>query len=315
VLLEVLYGTGSQHPVAYLFCAFAGIAGLLQREHPSGPKRVTAVWILLWVLIALAAVFGGFRTAAYWGLASMYTAAAINLQNRLTAGIGRFVIVFSLGIFTATFAFHSLVLLHPFLRPIHDEIWSLQKYFLSVGLLMTLLEQELKTNQWLVAHDTLTGLPNRRQMDACLLHAIATGNAGVLLLDLEDFKKINDSMGREAGNEILQRIAGVLGQITETDETLTRFSGGSFAIVSSRSLAHLPRVLQALIAEPMAVHAHQVQLGTSIGTAFFPADANGYEGAQAAAELVRVADRRMNRNKGGGKGDFLGRWPGLSQIH
>lgn len=315
VLLEIFYGAGCQRPAAYVFCALAGIAGVIQSAGLHRPKYLTVGWILLWMLIACAAVFDGYRTAAYWGLASVYGIAAMNLWKRLPSGIGKFVIVSALGVFAATFTVHSWVLLHPFLRPVTDEIWAFQKFFLSIGFVIALLEQEVKTNHWLVAHDTLTGLPNRRHMDGSLLETILTGQAGVLLLDIDGFKKINDSMGREVGDDVLQRIALLLAQIIEADETLSRFSGARFVIVSPRSVSHLPQVLQALIAEPMDIDENHIQLTASAGTASFPVDAKGYKGQQAVAELLRVADRRMNQNKSGNKTSFLARWPSLTQMH
>jgi len=315
VLLQVLYGSGCIRPASYCFCALAGIAGVVRSEGIRRQKYLTIGWIALWVMIGLAAWFGGFRTAAYWGLAGTYIAAAINLWRRMPKGIGRIAACTSLGIFALTFTTHSWVLIHPFLRPLSDSIWTLQNYFVSLGFVIAMLEVEIKTNHWLIRHDTLTGLPNHRVLEANLLQMVETGSAAVLLIDLDDFRKVNASMGREAGDEALQRIATLLSQIIEADELLVRFGGDRFVIASPRNLSHLTYVLQALIAEPMLIDDIHTQFTASVGTADFPADTKNLTRHQAIAELLHVSERRMNQNKRGDKTAFLARWPSLSRIH
>lgn len=125
--------------------------------------------------------------------------------------------------------------------------------------------------------DVLTGLPNRRALDRVLDEASARmaldgGAVGLISLDLDGFKDVNDTLGHQAGDELLARVAARLRQVTRADDVLLRLGGDEFAVV----LPNLTDGPQAewvaerylrVLDEPVRLGARLEQLRTSIGVA------------------------------------------------
>jgi diguanylate cyclase (GGDEF)-like protein/PAS domain S-box-containing protein len=166
-----------------------------------------------------------------------------------------------------------------------------------------LLEDELERRAFF---DALTGLPNRAVFRDRLEHALArSGRVGdalaVLLLDLDGFKLVNDSLGHDAGDELLVAVGARLQGCLRSGDTVARLGGDEFAIlledaaseVSAVALAE--RLLEALAA-PFDVRGREVFIGASIGVSLH-AGASGLPD-----ELIRNADAAMYAAKGGGKG-------------
>jgi len=155
-------------------------------------------------------------------------------------------------------------------------------------------------------HDALTGLPNR----AFLLERLAelsrerkNARLAVMLLDLDDFKRINDSKGHHAGDQLLIEIAARLENALGEGGLVTRLGGDEFAIVvplAGDEHDVSPRIvaLQAALAVPFLVDGDVVFTSCSIGVAF-----RGEEGASPAA-LLRDADTAMHRAKLQGRGGY-----------
>ncbi len=155
--------------------------------------------------------------------------------------------------------------------------------------------------------DHLTELPNRRLFLDRLSHRIAQAQRrvgsrfGVLFLDLDDFKLINDSLGHAAGNEVLQRMARRLERCIRAGDTVTRWGGDEFVVLldevvdsaGAEVVAH--RIADAL-ETPVEVDGHRVQLAASIGIVV------GSEHDPDPEGLVGQADTAMYRAKGQGKG-------------
>jgi diguanylate cyclase (GGDEF)-like protein/PAS domain S-box-containing protein len=155
----------------------------------------------------------------------------------------------------------------------------------------------------LATHDSLTGLHNRyscmRALDAALTRAGGTGRSvGVLFIDLDRFKEVNDAYGHQAGDQALQEIGRRLSVFGGASTTVARISGDEFVIVledaeldEARGLAEL--LLQRL-ALPIRAGAHQVTVGASIGIAI-----DGEE--QTPDELLGNADAAMYAAKANGR--------------
>jgi diguanylate cyclase (GGDEF)-like protein len=148
-------------------------------------------------------------------------------------------------------------------------------------------------------HDSLTGLPNRLLFKDRLDQAIGlarrhSAKFGLLYLDLDKFKPVNDTLGHSAGDELLKGVATrIRGQLRESD-TVARVGGDEFIVilhdVQWREDAEVvARKIIAALAAPFRLGPRQqnVAIGASIGVAMYPADAQG------ADALVKAADAAM----------------------
>jgi len=151
--------------------------------------------------------------------------------------------------------------------------------------------------------DDLTGLPNRRALYADVpvrLAAIGTHQAALLLLDLDRFKEVNDSLGHHVGDRLLIQVGTRLaGHLRETD-LLARLGGDEFAILlddtNREQAVAVATGLRALLAEPFTLEGISLRTDVSIGIALFPEQGNDL------SELLRRADMAMYGAKAGRAG-------------
>ncbi len=163
------------------------------------------------------------------------------------------------------------------------------------------VEEELR---FVASHDPLTRLPNRLLLHDRLSQALAGARrgekaVGVLLVDLDQFKTVNDSLGHRAGDELLKAVAArLLAQIRESD-TAARMGGDEFVAVvgeldSPEGADIAARRLAACFERPFQVEGEQLHLSASVGASVFPADGETIE------ELLKHADLALYRAKQGG---------------
>jgi diguanylate cyclase (GGDEF)-like protein/PAS domain S-box-containing protein len=155
--------------------------------------------------------------------------------------------------------------------------------------------------------DGLTGLFNRRQLGETLAESMrqalrANGTLALLILDLDRFKQINDSLGHEIGDRVLLDTAERLKTCLRQGDFVARIGGDQFALVVQRvdhrgAESAAQRVLEA-ISRPCSVDGLQFTMTCSVGVALFPTD--GEDGD----ELVRHAETAMQRAKQGGRAGF-----------
>ena len=164
---------------------------------------------------------------------------------------------------------------------------------------------------YLAHHDTLTGLANRslfKQRIATAEQALATDGApfGILMLDLDRFKTVNDSLGHAAGDDLLKQAARRLQDTLRSSDTLARLGGDEFAIVQSspREAGLNPRERAVILAsriideltQPFKIDGHSVVIGTSIGMALAPDDATDPEDLLKRADLALYDAKSAGRN-------------------
>ncbi|WP_161993146.1 sensor domain-containing protein [Lacisediminimonas profundi] len=157
----------------------------------------------------------------------------------------------------------------------------------------------------LAYRDALTGLPNRSlfadRVKQAVEHSLRHGSQlGLMMLDLDRFKVINDTLGHPAGDELLRAIAARLQQSVRSEDTVARLGGDEFAIlvVDVPDLWDLTRLAQKLVASvsrPVTVAGHLLTISTSIGVAVCPDDAVEPEA------LIKAADMAMYDAKEGGR--------------
>ncbi|NMG42439.1 EAL domain-containing protein [Aromatoleum toluvorans] len=157
-------------------------------------------------------------------------------------------------------------------------------------------------------HDALTGLANRNllndRLQQAMIHAQRnTGAVAVMLLDLDRFKLINDSLGHDAGDELICEVGRRLAACVRQGDTVARLGGDEFMIVMSHlaterdAVSLASKVLQAVSA-PIRLACHEMVVTGSLGVALYPRDGESPD------VLVRNADVAMYRAKEQGRNDF-----------
>jgi diguanylate cyclase (GGDEF)-like protein len=147
-------------------------------------------------------------------------------------------------------------------------------------------------------HDGLTGLANRdlflRQIDAALARSRRSGSRiGVLMIDLNDFKPVNDRYGHHAGDLLLQELAQRMTDTVREVDTVARLGGDEFAILAEpgADLDVLVARVTAALHRPVRLDVGEVAVGASIGAV----SADGHDGD--AEDLMKRADQLMYRHK------------------
>ena len=168
---------------------------------------------------------------------------------------------------------------------------------------------------FLANHDTLTGLPNRARFLERLHEALLNADrdntrCALLLVDLDRFKMINDSLGHHAGDGLLKLVAQRLSSCVRETDTVARLGGDEFVIILTRlkSLPAAELIAENILLElshPFEIDAHEVSSGASIGIAIYPQDGS------AAGELLQKADLAMYRAKSAGRNRYRVFSPGM----
>ncbi|BCB27709.1 hypothetical protein SKTS_25950 [Sulfurimicrobium lacus] len=191
---------------------------------------------------------------------------------------------------------------------VKDDSGQLTHYVAVFTDISHLKESEARLD-YLARHDPLTGLPNRMMLTARLEYALDHASRerkrlGLLLLDFDRFKDVNDSFGHAVGDELLQQAAARLTARLRNADTISRLGGDEFTVLLE-DLGHpqdAARVSDELIAamnEPFVLsNGIEVRVGTSIGIALYP-DHGGTE-----QELLQQADAALYRAKAEGRGRF-----------
>ena len=181
---------------------------------------------------------------------------------------------------------------------------------------ITDVKQAQQRLQYMATHDPLTGLPNRalltERLTAALHDAEAAGssqapglerNIAILFLDLDRFKHVNDTVGHEAGDELLRLVAGRLHACIGQADTLARLGGDEFVILAHcfddpRYATQLCVRILASLAEPFVFDTNEYHLGVSIGVGVYPED------GRVGSELLRCADAAMYFAKESGRNNY-----------
>lgn len=157
-------------------------------------------------------------------------------------------------------------------------------------------------------HDGLTGLPNRTLLMERLGQLIALSHreprqVALMFLDLDGFKKVNDTLGHAIGDEVLKTVAKRLSGLIRNSDTVARLGGDEFVLLldnpqSNEDIALIGARVIAVVNEPIELHEHVAQVGVSIGIALFN---NGSDSPEA---LVQKADAAMYAAKTAGKNGY-----------
>jgi diguanylate cyclase len=304
VAFVVLACYGLEAPLPYLGCTAFGLAAtawLFHRDRRK-PSWSAPVLVGIYALQGWFAWHGAIDRALGWMLCWHYLAVAFFFY-RCTP-------VRSIGVMFTTLSFIAWAAVFPVaaaLAPwlegwgIENEAWNLPKFLVATGMIFTLLEEQIGRAEHASQHDALTGLPNRRvfmrRLERALRRARANhGCLAMLVIDLNHFKQVNDTLGHAAGDALLRFVAQRLQQGVRAGDTLARLGGDEFAAIllevvdRAGAQARADRLAQVFDAST-EFQGQRLSIGASIGLALFPDD------GEDETRLYAAADRAMYAGK------------------
>ncbi|HEY1028970.1 MAG TPA: EAL domain-containing protein [Pseudomonas sp.] len=190
------------------------------------------------------------------------------------------------------------------IRVIHDEQGRISHY-VAVFSDITALKRSQRELDYLAHHDPLSNLPNRLLFTERIAHALerSTGEqlrGAVLLIDLDHFKHINESLGHNVGDLLLKEVGDRLQQDLPGGSTLARLGGDEFGLLCENcaeapQAAELAQRLLRCLESPFRLDGHELYIGASIGISLFPEDADSVE------QILRNADSALFKAKSSGR--------------
>ncbi len=162
--------------------------------------------------------------------------------------------------------------------------------------------------QYMATRDALTGLPNRLLLHERLAQATAqakrTGHrVGVLFIDLDRFKNVNDTLGHRIGDELLKAVSRALASALRESDLLARLGGDEFMVIvedfdDSATLGNIAQKLLDAVSQPFRIEEHELYVTSSIGISVYPDDSDDPD------ELLKHADVAMYRSKELGRNTY-----------
>ncbi|MBS1187507.1 MAG: putative signal transduction eal-ggdef domain transrane protein [Burkholderiaceae bacterium] len=191
-------------------------------------------------------------------------------------------------------------------------------YLFTSRMRMAVSRAEIQLD-FLAYTDPVTSLPNRRAFNMELESMVASaknsgGQVGLILLDLDNFKVVNDTMGHQCGDEILRMVANRLTSTLRSVDLVCRMGGDEFVLIlmpdedAEIDLDTIAARVLELLSEPFRYQEHEFFLTASVGGSMFPADAQDSE------TLIRKADAAMYSAKQEGKNTFAAFRPEMDKV-
>jgi len=193
------------------------------------------------------------------------------------------------------------------IRP-YRNVCGKTTHFIGSGRDVTDRVQIMRRLEHFANYDGLTGLPNRNlfmdRLQQAQAHALRYGEGFALtLLDIDQFKTINDTCGHAVGDAVLQTAASRLKQCLREEDTVARLGGDEFCLILGKNalrqdVKNILEKMRALLHEPFIVDGHNFSIQASIGVAFYP------QHGEDAHTLLKHADRAMYRVKAAGGNSY-----------
>ena len=303
--------------------ALLGVALWLQERQRVEEALLMVLWVMTLVVTAMIGMRSGVTDLVVLAFPCILVLAAMTLSPKPLVLLGGFMLLV-LGAFT-------VAEMSGWFTPVRQDVgpWS----FINRALILVVVavigrtmardlqaavaRAEAESNRakdsavrlaFLVQHDALTGLPNRLLVQDRFAQALARARRdgsplAMLVIDLDDFRRVNDSLGHGVGDAVLQRMAERLRVIAAETDTLGRLGADEFVVVSTEladaaALATFAQRLLDGLAEPFERDGLCIACGSSIGIARFPSDGDTFE------TLLNRAEAAMARAKADGRNAF-----------
>jgi diguanylate cyclase (GGDEF)-like protein len=175
------------------------------------------------------------------------------------------------------------------------------------GVVMYYTHRVSREREHLATHDTLTGLPNRMlfmdRLEQSLIRAQRRATlVGVMFIDLDRFKRVNDTLGHASGDLLICEVARRLQAVTRAEDIVARLGGDEFVVVIDavriNQILHVVEKTLAVVSEPYRIDGRELFSSGSIGVSVYPNDGTD------ASSLLRNADTAMYTAKGSGRNRF-----------
>lgn len=190
----------------------------------------------------------------------------------------------------------------------HTRLTEVKTFIKSLEQEYEEVKEAEKKNRQLAHYDSLTGLPNRLFLMEKLFLAMNSAkinkeSIAVMFVDIDDFKKINDTYGHETGDKLLIAISQRLNKNLRSIDTLARLAGDEFVIVlaqikESKGVEQIAQKIKQSFDFPFSIEANNIDVGLSIGISIYPEDGEDID------KLIRNADFAMYNAKKAGKKDY-----------
>lgn len=301
------YGTGAMWPYALLTVMGTGSTLWMLRawQGATGQPNVrwrTSLGLAAYSVQGALVAFHQPDEAVTWMLAWHYLAVAA--FYRATATRPSASVRFTMISFIAwAFVFPVSDLMAVLWPHVHvdDEVWNLPKFLVATGMTFTLLEEQLSRAEHASLHDELTGLPNRRMLALRLRETLdraktTATSVALVVIDLDGFKEINDTLGHAAGDEVLRWAARQFRARLRQEDVLARLGGDEFAVILTdipdrEAAQRAARSLRGALESGMVILGRQLAFSASVGFSMYPDESDD------ADRLYAIADRAMYDRK------------------
>jgi diguanylate cyclase (GGDEF)-like protein len=186
-----------------------------------------------------------------------------------------------------------------------DEVGNLSRAF---GEMMTQIHKRDLTMQQLAYYDRVSGIPNRHFFEERIEQAISNAqrygtSCYLMMIDLDDFKIVNDTIGHHVGDLLLRHVSESLTKTMRQNDSIFRIGGDEFAIIiesisDHESVTHIAEKIIKAVSTPVVLEGHEVKVGASIGISCFPKFSSDVH------SLMSTADSAMYVAKGKGKNNY-----------
>jgi diguanylate cyclase (GGDEF)-like protein len=293
-----------------------GLAAL-DRSNPESRFPISvALTVLVYALQAWLLHAYGVLMASQWLMCWTYLAVAyFFLARRTKLSMGVVFTAVSFVLWGLVFPVYSLLMIYApeISHHIESEVWNLPKFLAAASMILALLEERVSSATRLATHDELTGLPNRRLYVDRFEQAVARAarsraKFAVLVIDLNRFKLVNDTLGHQAGDEVLREASSRLRSALRQTDTLARTGGDEFTVIvdgvrSRPDAEFVSESLQRRLDAPIVLGGRAYRASASVGIAIYPDDGTTQTGLQAVAD-ERMYARKDDRQAGAAKAQF-----------